>query len=460
MITIKKLYTKCLSQASYYIESNGEAAVIDPIRDFAIYTTLATERNAQIKYIFETHFHADFISGHLDLQKATGACIIYGPEAVPVFAAHIARHNEQFALGDAIFEVLHTPGHTIESSCFLLYDEKKFPVAVFTGDTLFNGEVGRPDLLSANFDKYVLAEKLYHSLHGVLAKLPDEVLVYPGHGAGSACGKNIVSGHTGNMGEQRKSNHAFLLTRKSDFIAAVVNDLPPAPSYFLKDAEMNRIGYPSLNQILEQACNDLTPEVFAGLAENPNVLVLDVREATSYGESHVPGSIHIGLDGAFAIWAATLYDLEKEILLIAPQGREEEAATRLARVGFSKILGCLKDGMIGWKKAGKKVAHIESIDVTDLMYFMDSSDYKIIDLRKSEEVKQMRLPHALQVPLAELPYRLHEFSKTEKYILYCVSGYRSMIAASILRLAGIRQLLNVTGGVNEIAKHAPQLLLY
>lgn len=460
MITIKQIYTKCLSQASYFIECRGEAAVIDPIRDFAIYTRLAAERKVEIKYIFETHFHADFISGHLDLQKATGACIIYGPEATPVFAAHVAKHTERFTLGDAMFEVLHTPGHTLESSCFLLYDEKKIPVAVFTGDTLFNGEVGRPDLLGGNFNKYVLAEKLFHSIHDVLATLPDAVLVYPGHGPGSACGKNIVSGHTGNIGDQRKKNHAFLRTRKHDFIQAVVSDLPEAPSYFFEDAQMNRVGYPALDCILEQAGNAFTPEMFAGLAENPQVLLLDVREAANYGEAHIPGSINIGLDGTFAIWAATLFDLKKEILLVAPIGREEEAATRLARVGFSKIIGHLKGGINAWTKAGKKTTHIESIDVTELMYFLDSPDYKIIDCRKTEEVKKMRLPHALHVPLAELPHRLHEFSKTEKYILYCVSGYRSMIAAGILRQAGIRQLLNVSGGVNEILKHAPRLLLH
>jgi glyoxylase-like metal-dependent hydrolase (beta-lactamase superfamily II)/rhodanese-related sulfurtransferase len=450
---IKQLYTGCLSEAAYYIESDGVAAIVDPLRDIDSYVQLARERNAEIKYIFETHFHADFVSGHLDLKKATGAPIVYGPKTETHFPIHLAKDGESFPLGKAAIEVIHTPGHTIESTCYLLRDETGKPNAIFTGDTLFVGEVGRPDLSSGNLDKYDLASMLFDSLHQKIATLPDEVIVYPAHGPGSNCGKNLGPATSSTIGEEKKNNYALQAQTKDDFIKAVLADLPAAPSYFPINAKINKEGYDSLDKILETALTPLSvADVKKWLADEDNIL-LDTRSAGEFTKSFVPGSISIGLEGRFAEFAGSLLPFNRPIVLVTDEGQEKESAVRLARVGFSQINGYLAGGVEAWRKAGEEIDLIIDVEADELAMDLPYDDHLVaVDVRRETEFADGHVRGAVNIPLNELtdPGSMANITETQNLYLYCGSGYRSVIAASLMKRQGIHNLRNVLGGFNAI----------
>ncbi len=450
---IKQLYTGCLSEAAYYIESDGVAAIVDPLRDIDSYVQLARERNAEIKYIFETHFHADFVSGHLDLQKATGAPIVYGPKTETNFPIHLAKDGESFPLGKAAIEVLHTPGHTIESTCYLLRDENGKAHAVFTGDTLFVGEVGRPDLSSGNLDKYELASMLFDSLTEKIATLPGDVVVYPAHGPGSNCGKNLGPATSSTIGEEKQSNYALQSQTKDEFIKAVLADLPAAPSYFPINAKINKEGYDSLEKILEKA---LTPLSVADIKEwlrNEDNILLDTRSAGEFTKGFVPGSISIGLEGRFAEWAGSLLPFDKPIVLVTDEGQERESVVRLARVGFSQINGYLAGGVEAWRKAGEEVDLIIDIEADELAMDLPYDDHLVaVDVRRETEFADGHIRGAVNIPLNDLidPGSMANIEENQNLYLYCGSGYRSVIAASLMKRQGIHNLRNVLGGFNAI----------
>lgn len=452
---IQQLYTGCLSEAAYYIESDGEAAIIDPMRDIEAYIKLAKERNSKIKYIFETHFHADFISGHLDLQKATGAPIIYGPETKAGFAVEVASDHQVFPLGKCMIEVLHTPGHTLESACYLLRDEKDQPYAIFTGDTLFVGDVGRPDLAQKGEDltKEDLAGLLYESLQSKIVSLPDEVLVYPAHGAGSSCGKNLGPTTHSTIGEQKNTNYALQASSKSAFIQAVTADLPEPPSYFPINAEMNKKGYEGLDAVLEKAMRPLEPKAFQKAGQQENVWIIDTRDKEVFTQGFVPGAIFIGLNGRFAEWAGSLIPFDKELLVITEPGMEKEAMTRLARVGFDKMIGYLDGGFDAWQKAGLPTDLI--IDVLSDELAMDipfDPQLLVLDVRKETEFDEGHVAEAVNIPLPQLlnPIRVAAIEDTDNIYIHCQSGYRSVIGASILKKQGFHNLRNVQGGWKAI----------
>ena len=454
---IQQIYTGCLAQASYYIESNGEAVIIDPIREPDPYLNLAKARNAKIKYVFETHFHADFVSGHIDIADRTGANIVFGPHAKPAYPAYIARHKEFFNVGNCTIQLLHTPGHTIESSCFLLYDENKITRAIFTGDTLFVGDVGRPDLMSGNKTKTELASMLYDSLNEVIIQIDDDVLVYPGHGAGSACGKNLGIERYSTIGEQKKLNYALQPMSREDFINAVTENLTTPPSYFFKDASINMIGYKSFDDVIQQNHVALSVEKFCDFISK-GCLVLDTRNAEVFANGFIKGSLHIGLKGDFAPWAGTLIDLDRELILITEPGYEMETITRLARIGYEKVAGFLEGGFAAWENAVMPVDVIENIDADDFFFLNDSLEYSIIDVRRYSEAKSENIKRALIIPLENIMNQIKEFDKEKKYVLFCKGGYRSMIAASALRAHGINNLTNVSGGIEKIKKYNPELI--
>lgn len=450
---IKQLYTGCLSEAAYYIESDGVAAIIDPLRDIDSYVQLARERNADIKYIFETHFHADFVSGHLDLQKATGAPIVYGPNTETSFPIHLANDGETFQLGKAGIEVLHTPGHTIESTCYLLRNENGEPHAVFTGDTLFVGEVGRPDLSSGNLDKEELASLLYDSLHRKLASLPDSVIVYPAHGPGSNCGKNLGPATSSTIGEEKANNYALQPQDREAFIKAVTADLPAAPSYFPINARINKEGYDSLEKILEAALTPLTPADFKKWMEQEDTIVLDTRKAGDFTKAFVPGSISIGLEGRFAEWAGSLLPFDKPVVLVTEEGQERESVVRLARVGFSQIHGYLAGGIEAWRKAGEEIDLIIDIEVDELAMDLPYDDHLVaVDVRREAEFGDGHVRGAVNIPLNELtdPGSMANIDELQNLYIYCGSGYRSVIAASLMKRQGIHNLRNILGGFNAI----------
>src|ERR1044072_358049 len=383
---IKQLYTSCLSEAAYYIESDGVAAIVDPLRDIDGYVQLSRERNAEIKYIFETHFHAAFVSGHLDLQKATGAPIVYGPNTETNFPIHLAKDGERFTLGKASIEVLHTPGHTIESTCYLLRDEAGKPHALFTGDTLFVGEVGRPDLSSGDLPKEELASLLYDSLNNKIATLPDDVVVYPAHGPGSNCGKNLGPGTSSTIGEEKANNYALQPQTKEEFVKAVTADLPAAPSYFPINARINKEGYDSLENIMETALTPLSVVEFKKWMENEDTIILDTRKAGDFTKQFVPGSISIGLEGRFAEWAGSMLPFDKHIILDTNEGQEKESVVRLARVGFSQIHGYLAGGVEAWRKAGEEVDLIIDVEVDELAMDLPYDDHLVaVDVRREAE---------------------------------------------------------------------------
>lgn len=452
---IEQIYTGCLAQGAYYIESNGEVAIIDPLRETQQYVDKANRENAKIKYIFETHFHADFVSGHIDLAKKTGATIIFGPSARTSYEAYIAKDNEIFQLGNINIKVLHTPGHTLESSTFLLIDENGKDHAIFSGDTLFLGDVGRPDLaIKSNLTKEDLAAMLYDSLRHKIMPLADDVIVYPAHGAGSACGKNLSKETVGVLGEQKQTNYALRANMtKDEFVKEVLDGIPPPPQYFAKNAMMNKAGYETFDTILKTGKTSLTPEEFETLANQENALMLDVRPQNDYVKAHIPNSIFIGLEGGFAPWVGALItDLKQPIILITPENKEEEAITRLSRVGYDNTLGYLKGGINAWKAAGKDVEAFESISAKELEKRVHHHDLNILDVRKINEYKSMHLEinGVKNLPLDFINERMNEIDKNKTYYIHCAGGYRSVIAASILNARGFNNLVNVEGGFDQL----------
>jgi hydroxyacylglutathione hydrolase len=450
---IKQLYTSCLSEAAYYIESDGVAAIVDPLRDVDGYVQLARERNAEIKFIFETHFHADFVSGHLDLQKATSAPIVYGPNTETNFPIHLAKDGERFTLGKVSIEVLHTPGHTIESTCYLLRDEAGKQQALFTGDTLFVGEVGRPDLSSGNLAKEELASLLYDSLNNKIATLPDHVIVYPAHGPGSNCGKNLGPGTSSTIGEEKASNYALQPQTKEEFVKAVTADLPAAPSYFPINARINKEGYDSLEKIMETALTPLSVAEFKKWMENEDTLILDTRKAGDFTKQFVPGSVSIGLEGRFAEWAGSLLPFNKPIILITEEGQEKESVVRLARVGFSQIHGYLAGGVEAWRNAGEEIDLIIDVETDELAMDLPYDDHLVaVDVRREAEFGDGHVRGAVNIPLNDLtdPGSMANIEEHQNLYIYCGSGYRSVIAASLMKRQGIHNLRNVLGGFNAI----------
>ena len=451
---IKQLYTNCLSEAAYYIESEGKAAIIDPLRDIEPYLDLAKERGATIQYIFETHFHADFVSGHIDLSKATGAPIIYGPGTQTRFKVHVAKDGEQYELGSLRFEVLHTPGHTLESSCYLLRDANNKPVAVFTGDTLFVGDVGRPDLAQKGEDLTMedLAGMLYDSLQQKIATLPDDVVVYPAHGAGSSCGKNMGPETFSTIGAQKESNYALQQPTKEAFVKAVTDGLAAPPQYFPINAQINKEGYDSLETIIAQGLTPHSPEAFRAIMEE-DVIVLDTRHASVFTECFVPGSLFIGLEGRFAEWAGSLLPFDKRIYLITEAGKERETIVRLARVGFSKIEGYLDGGVEAWINAGYATDMIINIEADELaMDLPFDPNLVVLDVRRETEYADGHVKNAINLPLQLMTDPGELTALDDKFNLYvhCAGGYRSVIASSLLKREGFHNLRNIEGGWAKI----------
>lgn len=450
---IKQLYTGCLSEAAYYVESEGQAAVIDPLRDVDGYLQLANERNATIKYIFETHFHADFVSGHLDLSKATGAPIVYGPDTDTQFPIHLAKDGEIFQLGKLNIEVLHTPGHTLESTCYLLKDEQGKQHALFTGDTLFVGDVGRPDLSSGNLSREELADMMYDSLQKKILPLADDVIVYPAHGAGSSCGKNLGPDTYSTIGEQKQTNYALQPQTREEFIKAVTEGLEAPPQYFPINAKINKEGYDSLDAILEQGLTPLSVEEFRNLSRQQDVITLDTRRSADFTSGFVPGSIGIGLEGRFAEWAGGLLPFDKPIILITEGGKEKETVVRLARVGFSKMKGYLKGGIDAWKKTDEPLDMIIDVDADELaMDIPFDNNLVVVDVRREAEFADGHVVGAINIPLNEMtdPGSMANIQDQHNLYVHCASGYRSIIAASILKRQGIHNLRNVNGGFTAI----------
>jgi glyoxylase-like metal-dependent hydrolase (beta-lactamase superfamily II)/rhodanese-related sulfurtransferase len=454
---IEQLYTGCLAEAAYYIESKGEAAIIDPLRETQPYIELAQKRNAKIKYVFETHFHADFVSGHIDLAKKTGASIVYGPNAEAGYEIRVAKDSEEFVLGDVKIKVLHTPGHTMESSCFLLKDENGKEVAVFTGDTLFVGDVGRPDLaVKSDLTKEDLAGHLYDSLNTKIKTLADDVIVYPGHGAGSACGKNIGKETFSTIGQQKKSNYALQPMTKQEFVHAVIDGLSEPPKYFFVDAMLNKNGYSSIEEVMTKNTLPLSIEEFEKEIKN-GAVVLDARDADTFEKAYIPGAINIGLNGQYAPWVGALLDAHAPLLLVADAGKETEAVLRLARVGYENVHGYLQGGIEAWKNAGKKTETIDSISATEFVSKINNSSH-ILDVRKKGEVETGMIENAQHICLSGFQNKVDELDKNQHYFIHCAGGYRSMMAASIMKQKGFNNVTNVRGGMGKIKETGIKLV--
>jgi hydroxyacylglutathione hydrolase len=449
---IKQLYTACLSEAAYYIESNGEAAIIDPLRDINVYVELAAERKAVIRYIFETHFHADFISGHLDLSKASAAPIVFGPGTQTRYPIHVATDGETFTLGNISLEVLHTPGHTIESSCYLLRDENGNPHALFTGDTLFINDVGRPDLSSGNLEKEELASMMYDSIQQKILPLPDSVLVYPAHGPGSSCGKNLGPETVSTLGEQKVSNYALNAHSREDFIKSLITGLDEPPQYFAMNARINKEGYESIDSVLTKGLTPLSVEAFKA-AIDKELLVLDTRKSVVFTHGFIPGSINIGLEGRFAEWAASMLPFNTPIVMVTDEGKEEESLVRLARVGFDKVQGYLKGGYESWTAAGEETDMVIDVEADELaMDIPFDENLVVVDVRRETEFADGHIKDALNLPLNDMtdPANLAALEEHQNLYLHCGGGYRSVIAASVLKRQGIHNLRNVLGGWDKI----------
>lgn len=447
---IEQIYTGCLAQGAYYIESNGEAAIVDPLREVAPYIERAAKDGAKIKYVFETHFHADFVSGHLDLSQKTGAPIVYGPGAQPGFEATVATDGQEFTVGNVKIKVLHTPGHTMESSCYLLTNEEGKPEALFSGDTLFIGDVGRPDLAqkAAHMTQEELAGTLFDSLRNKIMPLADDITVYPAHGAGSACGKNMSKETTDTLGHQKATNYALRsdMTR-DEFIKEVTAGLMPPPSYFPLNVMMNKMGYESIDKVLERGQHALSPKAFEAAANETGALMLDTRAPQDFVKGFVPNSISIGIDGNFAPWVGALIpDIKQEILIIADPGREEEVITRLSRVGYDYCIGYLEGGYEAWKAAGMETDSIESIPVAELARLNGEKEVPVMDVRKNSEFASEHMVGAENVPLDFVNENTVGLDKEKKTYVHCAGGYRSVIFISILRARGFRNLVNVEGG--------------
>ena len=451
---IEQIYTGCLSQGAYYIESKGEAAIIDPLREVKPYLEKAKKNNATIKYIFETHFHADFVSGHVTLAKETGASIVYGPGAKTGFDSLIAKDQQEFKIGEVTLTVLHTPGHTMESTTYLLRDASQKDIAIFSGDTLFLGDVGRPDLAqkAANMTQEDLAGILYESLRKKIMPLADDVLVYPAHGAGSACGKNLSKETVGTIGEQKKTNYALRADMtKEEFIKEVTDGLLPPPQYFPLNVKMNKEGYEDIDTVLKSGTTPLDPEAFEKLANQSGAIILDVRHQDVFAKGHIPQSIFIGIDGGFAPWVgAMIGDVSQPILLVTPEGREEETVMRLARVGFDNTLGYLKGSFEAWKKEGKTTDKVEGIDAAGLKALSEKESVTVFDVRKPGEYLSEHIPDAKSTPLDFINEHMNEFPTEKPFYMHCAGGYRSMIAASILKSRGIHNLIDIKGGFGAI----------
>ncbi|MDI9866002.1 MBL fold metallo-hydrolase [Flectobacillus sp. DC10W] len=453
---IEQIYTGCLAQGAYYIESEGEAAVIDPLREVQPYINKAQRNEATIKYVFETHFHADFVSGHIDLSQKTGAPIVYGPNAVTGFDAHVAKDGEEFQLGKVKIKVLHTPGHTMESTCYLLIDENGQEKALFSGDTLFIGDVGRPDLAQkSDLTINDLAGFLFDSLRNKVMTLPDDVIVYPAHGAGSACGKNMSKETTDTLGNQKQTNYALRADMsKEQFIKEVTDGLSKPPQYFPQNVMMNKQGYESIDVVMNRAAQALSPEAFEAAANETGAVLLDTRNAQVFNKGFVPNSTNIGLNGQFAPWVGALIpDLKQEILLITDKGQEEETITRLARVGYDFVIGYLDGGFESWEASGKEIDTVESIDATELATRLASEEAPlVIDVRRPGEFSAEHVDGAINLPLDYIDENLSEFPKDKPFYIHCAGGYRSMIASSILKARGIDNFIDINGGFGAIQK--------
>ena len=461
---VQQIYTGCLAQGAYYIESDGEVAIIDPLREVTPYLNKAKKDKAKIKYIFETHFHADFVSGHLTLAKETGAPIIYGPQANPDFESITAKDGQEFSLGNSSIVALHTPGHTLESTTYLLKDKTGKDIAVFSGDTLFLGDVGRPDLAQKGKDmtQEDLAGMLFDSLRNKIMPLSDDITVYPAHGAGSACGKNMMKETEDTLGNQKKMNYALRedMTRE-EFIEEVTDGLLPPPKYFPLNVKMNKSGYDDIETVLDRGMKALTPEAYEVLANEADALILDVRHQDEFVKGHIPQSIFIGLDGGFAPWVGALIgDTSQPLLIIAPEGREEETITRLSRVGFDNTLGYLKGGFDAWKKTGKEYDIISGVSAETLKTLIKDNTTSVFDVRKEGEYISEHILGAQNTPLDFLNDHLTQFPEKEPFYIHCAGGYRSVIGASILKKRGIHNLVNIKGGFNAIKEIGIKLTDY
>jgi glyoxylase-like metal-dependent hydrolase (beta-lactamase superfamily II)/rhodanese-related sulfurtransferase len=453
---IEQIYTKCLAEAAYYIESDGEAVVIDPLRDITPYVNLAKSRNAKIKYIFETHFHADFVSGHVDLAKATGAIIVIGPTTMRTgYEVLVGQDGEKFRLGRIKLQLIHTPGHTMESSCLLLIDETGKEKALFTGDTLFIGDVGRPDLAQkviAELTQEKLAGHLYDSLHNKILPLNDDIVVYPGHGAGSACGKKMSDETTDTLGHQKRTNYALDPTlSKEEFIRQVLDGLMPPPGYFPQNVLLNIQGSESMDAVLSREMRPLSPSAFEKLKASEKAIVIDARKAQDFAKAFVPGSINIGIDGSFAVWAGTLIpDLKQCLLVVADVGKEYEAMIRLARVGFDNVLGYLEGGIDSWKKEGRSVDAIRSVDAAELEKELQNEDAVLLDVRKASEYNSEHVIGAENIPLDYINVNKNKVGKQKITYVHCAGGYRSMTFVSMLKAEGWNNLVDVKGGFSAL----------
>ena len=467
-MNIEQIYTGCLAQGAYYIENNGEAAIIDPLRDVQPYINMANQRGAKIKFIFETHFHADFVSGHADLAKKTGAQIVYGPTSMKTgFEMLAAKDGQVFNLGNITVTLIHTPGHTMESSCFLLKDETGKEKCIFTGDTLFIGDVGRPDLAQhviADLTELKLAGHLFESLRNKIMPLPDDLIVYPGHGAGSACGKNLSKETSDTLGHQKKTNYALNPEMsKEEFIKELLDGLMPPPSYFPKNVLMNINGYDEVDEVLKRGTKPISVKEFQSIIYNGKTLIIDTRTAVDFGKSFIPGSINIGIDGTFAVWVGTIVkDIKQQIVIIADKGREEEVIIRLARVGYDHAIGYLEGGFDAWKNAGLPTDSIITISVDEFAAIEKSHPtIHILDVRKKSEFESEHILNAINTPLDYYEDALKVVDKNLTYYVHCAGGYRSMVFASLMRAKGYTHLVDVAGGFNKIkASGAFQLTEY
>jgi len=455
-MVIEQIYTGCLAQGAYYIESEGEAIIIDPLRESDPYLHRAKERNATVKYIMETHFHADFVSGHLDLAKKTGATIVYGPNADTDYEKHTATDGEVFEVGNIKIKVLHTPGHTPESTCYLLLNEQGKEHAIFTGDTLFIGDVGRPDLAQKNtgLTQEDLAGWLFDSLRNKIMPLPDEVIVYPAHGAGSACGKNMSKETWSTLGLQKATNYALRADMsKEEFIKEVTNGLMAPPSYFSANAMLNKSGYESIDKVMKRGTTAMTPKEFEAVANSSDALILDVRDKADFVKGFIPNSIFIGLDGSFAPWVgAMLPNLQQPILIVAPFRRTNETIKRLARIGVDNVLGYLKGSFDTWKIEGKEIDTIETINAKDFENRYKNNQLTILDVRKPGEFEAEHLENAQNFPLDYINRSMHEVNQDKEYYMHCRSGYRSTVAASILKSRGFDKIVNIQDLFDTMAK--------
>ncbi|WP_194976812.1 MBL fold metallo-hydrolase [Aquiflexum lacus] len=457
---IEQIYTGCLAQGAYYIESDGEAAVIDPLREVQPYIEKAERRGAKIKYVFETHFHADFVSGHQDLSAKTGAPIVFGPTGMKMgFDAIVAEDGQEFQLGKVKIRLIHTPGHTMESACYLLINEEGKEEALFTGDTLFIGDVGRPDLAQkviADLTQDKLAAHLYDSLRNKIMPLADDIIVYPAHGAGSACGKNMSKETTDTLGNQKKTNYALQEMTKEEFIKEVLTGLTPPPSYFPQNVLMNIQGYDSIDDVLERGIKPLSPAAFEAAANETGAVILDTRDAQVFAKGFIPNSINIGIDGSFAVWVGALVpDLKQEILIVAEEGREEEVVTRLARVGYDYAIGYIKGGFESWAKDGREVDTITSVSAEELAHIIEKEgNVNILDVRKNSEYLSEHVIDAENAPLDYINESMAQVNKDKTYYVHCAGGYRSMVFNSILKARGFDNLIDVKGGFDAIKDSA------